>query len=203
MNKTRQEISEFQEKIKPVLTKIIEHTNKNKTHKTYKVIISPCRRLLQKCSCKSYSDMSNLCSLAYWLYIYDYKALALEVCESVRGLDFSEIAGCGLGGITDIFGLEIRIVRELTGEKRRFVIPEDLSDLYFSKRMKRNLRFPEILREDELNVNRFAAFDYTILRALFDMIGKGETGLYTELNENWDKMEAVICEYVGYLKDDT
>lgn len=32
------------------------------------------------------------------------------------------------------------------------------------------------------------------------MIGKGETGLYTELNRNWTKIEETICMYIDYLK---
>jgi len=32
------------------------------------------------------------------------------------------------------------------------------------------------------------------------MIGKGETRLYTELNENWDTIEKTITEYIDLLK---
>jgi len=32
------------------------------------------------------------------------------------------------------------------------------------------------------------------------MIGKGETGLYAELNENWAKIEETIIEYINLLK---
>lgn len=197
MNKSRQEISDFHKKIKPILARVLGQTDANKTHKMYEAIVRPCRRLIQKCSCKSYGDMSLLCELAYWLYIYDYRELALEICESMHGLDFSGIVGCELGGVTDIFGLEIRIARELKGENRRFDFPEGLANLYFSKRLKRRLRYPRILREDELDVSRFGAFDVTVLHALFDMIGKGETGLYNDLNENQSKIVTIQspCPY--------
>ena len=39
-----------------------------------------------------------------------------------------------------------------------------------------------------------------LIYALYDMIGKGETGLYTELNRNWTKIEETICMYIDYLK---
>ena len=32
------------------------------------------------------------------------------------------------------------------------------------------------------------------------MIGKGETGLYSELNENWGEIEETIIFYIDYLK---
>lgn len=32
------------------------------------------------------------------------------------------------------------------------------------------------------------------------MIGKGETGLYNELNKNWDKIEKTILEYIYYFQ---
>lgn len=32
------------------------------------------------------------------------------------------------------------------------------------------------------------------------MIEKGETGLYTELNKNWEEIEETIILYIDYLK---
>ena len=34
------------------------------------------------------------------------------------------------------------------------------------------------------------------------MIGLGETGLYTELNKNWGKIEKTIDIYIDCLKDE-
>ena len=42
----------------------------------------------QKCSYKSTSDTDCLCSLAYWLYIYGDKELALKICEIAHGVSF-------------------------------------------------------------------------------------------------------------------
>lgn len=52
------------------------------------MIVKRCKQLIQKCSFKSLSDTSCLCSLAYWLYIYGHKELALEICEHTNGVDF-------------------------------------------------------------------------------------------------------------------
>lgn len=52
------------------------------------MIIKRCKQLIQKCSFKSLSDTSCLCSLAYWLYIYGDKELALEIREHTHGVDF-------------------------------------------------------------------------------------------------------------------
>lgn len=38
--------------------------------------------------------------------------------------------------------------------------------------------------------------------ALYNMIGLGETGLYTELNKNWGKIEETIDIYIDCLKDE-
>ncbi len=41
-----------------------------------------------------------------------------------------------------------------------------------------------------------------LLLGLYRMIGMGETGLYTELNEHWDEIEQAIQEYIDCLKRD-
>lgn len=41
----------------------------------------------------------------------------------------------------------------------------------------------------------------TLLLALYHMIGLGETGLYAELNENWEKIEEAINIYMDCLKE--
>lgn len=47
----------------------------------------------------------------------------------------------------NIYGLKIRIARELLSENLRDSIPPDLLGFYLSKRVKKELRFPKILRK--------------------------------------------------------
>lgn len=184
MNQLQQEIKDFHEKLKPFLEKVLEQYNRKTTQKIYTTIIKPCKKLIQKCSFKSIPDTSCLCSLTYWLYIYGDKELALKICEIIHGVDFSFEFGCWNSGIQNIYGLEIRIARELLGENRRNNIPPDLLEYYFSKRVKKELRYPQILREEKIAACSSRFLNTELLLAIYNMIGLGETGLYTELNEN-------------------
>lgn len=150
MNKSQQKIKDFHEMLKPILEKVLEQYHKENTQEIYNTIIKPCKKLIQKCSYKSTSDTDCLCSLAYWLYIYDDKELALEICEISHKADFSYEFKCWNSGIQNIYGLEIRIARELLGENRRNDIPPDLLKYCFSKRVKKELGYPQILREDKI-----------------------------------------------------
>ena len=200
MDKLQQQIKEFHEMLKPILKKVLEECDKHPISQKYNTVVKPCKQLIQKCSCKSASDMRELSSLAYWLYIFEYKELALEVCELVHDTDFA--LEYEVDGIADMCGLEIRIARELFGEDRRRNIPPYLLDHYFSKKVKRELAYPKILREDEITacIDRF--IETELLYALYNMIGKGETGLYEHLYENRDKIEEAIVEYINYLKEE-
>lgn len=202
MNQLQQEIRDFHEKLKPTLQAVLDQYGQKAAPGIYRNIIKPCKRLVQKCSFKSVSDTSRLCSLAYWLYIYGNNALALKCCEIVHGTDFSFEFEYLHDGIQNIYGLEIRIAREFLGEDRRDNIPPDLLEYYFSKRVKKSLRYPQILREKEIADFDSRCLELELLYAIYDMIGKGETGLYTELNENWDEIEQAIKEYVDCLKGD-
>jgi len=213
MSKLQQEIVFFHESLEPILEKVLEQYNKElstnyfspvpkkNTQKVYNTIIKPCKKLLQKCSYKSISDTDCLCSLAYWLYIYGDKELALEICEITHGVEFSfEYRGWN-SGIQNIYGLEIRIARELLGENRRNKIPPNLLEYCFSKRVKKELNYPQILREDKIADCSSRFLDTELLFALYNMIGLGETGLYTELNKNWEKIEETINIYIACLKE--
>ena len=89
---------------------------------------------------------------------------------------------------------------EFFDEDRRGSIPPYLLDYYFSKKVKKEFAYPEILREDEITVCSDRFVETELLYALYNMIGKGETGLYRHLYENWDKIEDAIAEYINYLK---
>ena len=202
MNKLQQEIKLFHDKLEPILEKVLEQYHKKNTEKIYNTIMKPCKKLIQKCSYKSISDTSCLCSLAYWLYIYGDKELALEICEIAHEVEFSfEFWGWN-SGIQNIYGLEIRIARELLGENRRNHIPLDVLEYCFSKKVKKALRYPQVLREDQIADCSSRFLDMELLLALYNMIGLGETGLFTEINSNWDKIEEAINIYIECLKEE-
>ena len=198
MNRLRQEIKDFHEKLTPTLEKILRLYNSENSQKMYDTIVKSCKRLMQKCSFKSLLDVSRLCFLTYWLYIYGQKELALEICEHTHNINFAY--EYSWHGYPDIFGLEIRIAREILGENRRAYIPLDLIEYYFSKNVKKECRYPQILREEQIANCNERILTIELLNALYNMIGKGETGLYFELNKNWEKIEETICDYMEYLK---
>ena len=201
MNKLQQEIKSFHNRLEPILEKILEQYNRKNTPKTYNKIIKPCKRLIQKCSYTSSSDTGCLCSLAYWLYIFGDKELALEICEAVHEVEFSFEFGGWNCGIQNIYGLEIRIARELFGENRRNNIPSNFLEYCFSKKVKKELRYPQILREDKIANCSSIFLDTELFLGLNNMIGFGETGLFTELNQNWEKIEETINTYIDCLKE--
>lgn len=202
MNKLQQEIKLFHDKLEPILEKVLEQYHKKNTEKIYNTIMKPCKKLIQKCSYKSISDTSCLCSLAYWLYIYGDKELALEICEIAHEVEFSFEFMDWNSGIQNIYGLEIRIARELLGENRRNHIPLDVLEYCFSKKVKKALRYPQVLREDQIADCSSRFLDMELLLALYNMIGLGETGLFTEINSNWDKIEEAINIYIECLKEE-
>lgn len=88
MNQLQQEIKNFHENLRPVLENILEQYGQKVSTNIYHTIIKRCKQLIQKCSFTSLSDTGSLCSLAYWLYIYGHKELALGICEHTHGVDF-------------------------------------------------------------------------------------------------------------------
>lgn len=196
MNNLQNDINLFYEAVASIMEKILGYYRHHDSQKVYERIIKPAKKLSQKCSYKSTSDTSNLCSLAYWLYIYGNKEMALEICELCHTVTFDfeyrEI------GMQNIYGLEIRIARELLNENRKNqFVP---TDYFFSKRLKKHIRFPQILREDEIASLSDRALDLIMFYSICDMIGNGEIGLYTELNEHWDTIEQTIKKYIKYLQ---
>ena len=56
-------------------------------HKEKKVL-SLSKKLVNKCSFNSGSDVENLCHLAYWLYVYGCEDEALKLCEITHEVEF-------------------------------------------------------------------------------------------------------------------
>lgn len=87
-------------------------------------------------------------------------------------------------------------------ENRRNNIPPHLLDYCLSKRVKKEISYPQILREDKIADCSNIFLNTELLLALYNMIGLGETGLYSELNENWGKIEETINIYIDCLKEE-
>ena len=109
----------------------------------------------------------------------------MKICEIAHGVEFSFEFRDWNSGIQNIYGLEIRIARELLGENRRNNIPPSLLEYCFSKRVIKEVSYPQILREDKIAACNSKFLNTELCLALYNMIGLGETGLYTELNKNW------------------
>lgn len=201
MGSIQQEIRNFHEHLKPTLQKVLTQYGEKNPPNVYHTIVVPCKRLIQKCSCKSLFDVSTLCSFTYWLYIDGQGELALEVCERTHHVNFV-CESSWICGYPALCGLEIRIARELLHENRRDRIPSDLLEYYFSKRVQKGLRYPQILREEKIKTCSDRLLTLELLEALYQMIGKGETGLYSQLNENWMEIEETIRLYLDCLNLD-
>ena len=126
----------------------------------------------------------------------------MKICEIAHGVEFSFEFRDWNSGIQNIYGLEIRIARELLGENRRNNIPPHLLEYCFSKRVIKEVSYPQILREDKIAACNSKFLNTELCLALYNMIGLGETGLYTELNKNWGKIEETIDIYIDCLKDE-
>lgn len=70
------------------------------------------------------------------------------------------------------------------------------------KKVKKELRYPQVLREDQIADCSSRFLDMELLLALYNMIGLGETGLFTEINSNWEKIEEAINIYIECLKEE-
>ncbi|MFG6328332.1 MAG: hypothetical protein K1W06_02475 [Lachnospiraceae bacterium] len=200
MDKLQQEIRDFHEELKPILEKVLKQYSNKTTEKVYKNITRPCKELIQKCSFKSSWDTRKLCSLAYWLYIYGHKKLALDICRTAHGRDF-EFDDC-YRSIYNIYGLEIRISRELFCENQGENLPSGLLDYCFSKKVQKEMKYPQILREEEIAACSKDFIDTELFHALYNMIGKAGTGLYPELDRYGAGIEYAIKEYKDILKDE-
>ena len=146
-------------------------------------------------------DTSRYCTLAYWLYIYGNKQTALALCEAVHGVEFPFEFGYWQGGIQNIYGLEIRITRELLGEDRRNIVPSALLDYFCSKSVKKVMRYPQVMPQQDLASPDHPLCEAEMFRMLYRLIGHGETGLFTELEHHWTKIEQTICLCMECLRD--
>lgn len=198
MNEAQREIRETHESLKPALQEVLAGCQGRKSPGTYRLIWQPCQRLLQKCSCKSLLDAGRLCELAYWLAVDGEQGLALGLCQAIHKQEEFFSPEAWSYGIRPVFGLEIRLARQVLGRDLRKELP--VREFYFSKQAKRRARYPQALREEAIARAQGGALQVELFGALYDLIGLGETGLYTQLNRHWDQMEPAIQAYLAWLK---
>jgi hypothetical protein len=176
-----------------------------------KKVIGLCKKLMKKCSFKSGSDVENLCRLTYWLYIYGHNDKVVEICKMTHDVEFN-----GNYRIWDfiypMWGLEARILPDETRGlidlmDEQLKLPDDMSSAseMLKEEQERRSRFvyPEIAYHDEihdsLSEGDAAGANEWRLLALFDLIGKTETGLYPNLNKCKPEIEMEIKNYISEL----
>jgi hypothetical protein len=191
----------------------------------HKQVESLCRKLAKKMSFKSGDDTENLCHLTYWLYILGETDFAKKCIALTHDLPFDKNYNVWTF-IHAMWGLKIRILREegqnaeangiadvidqhhLTPSEAFNEIPEMMQ---INERKRRN-RFAlgiesgksmEVSNqkrvEDALAENDNKSANRWRFLALLRLIGDTETGLFPLLNEDKDKIEAVIKNYVGEI----
>ena len=182
-------------------------------------IVGLCKKLGKSCSFTKNADMSSLCELAYWLYIYDCKEEALKVCEHVN-IEIPEKINYNVWDfIIWIWGLEAYIYNE-TGrnDDKNFRVAqmkkvwsrpkrndetEEEAWRFCQKIMNRKI-FESICNtasiEQASAVNDKKSENHYRLTALYSMIGYGVTGFYLNLENNKEKLSEKIKEYIMLLR---
>jgi hypothetical protein len=191
----------------------------------HKRVESLCRKLSKKLSFKSGSDVENLCHLTYWLYILGYKEYAKKCIELTRDIPFDRNYNVWTF-LHFMWGLEIRLLREdgknkeaeeiantmnqhsLTPSKQFNETPEKME----KNEAKRRDRFvlgtesgqPMGISNQEhveraLNNGDNKSANRWRFTSLLALIGCTETGLYPHLNEDKEKIEEVIKNYISEI----
>lgn len=184
---------------------------------TEKKIISYAKKLIKKCSFNSGECARNLCSLAYWLYVYGYEDDALKLAEITHDVEFPGKAWFNVWSfLLYVWGLEVYILKK-KGEIEKAEERIRLMDKYMS--------YPELpdgsKRPDQLEIQRRNRFTYEYVSntneietayskslaneyrftSLFQMIGYTYTGLFPNLLKDEEKISKLIDEYIAIIKN--
>ncbi|MDR0576000.1 MAG: hypothetical protein LBI87_00290 [Candidatus Accumulibacter sp.] len=182
-----------------------------------KKVVSLANKLAKKLSFKSGADCENLCRLAYWLYVYGEKELAMDCIALTHDIPFEHDYNVWTF-IHDMWGLEIRLLREQgSGAEAdriartidtQLLSPSKLIDTPEKQQVREAKRRARFTYEDAINhdnverhlqANDLASANRWRFTALLGMIGDTETGLYPLLNESKAKIEEKIAEYIAEL----
>ena len=181
-----------------------------------KKVISLCNKLIKKCSFGSGADCENLCHLAYRLYVYGEKQLAMQCIALTHDVPFTKNYNVWTF-IHDMWGLEMRLLREQGKEADAQKIAEtmnihlltpgkiDTPERVPAKEERRRSRFTyeDTIKKEKIEYHEREgnATDANAWRfiALLRMIGNTETGFYPQLNEHKAQIEEKITEYIEIL----
>jgi hypothetical protein len=182
----------------------------NCNHKKVKIL---CKRLIKKLSFKSGKDMENLCHLTYWLYILGNIEMAKECINLTHDIEFTLNYDIWTF-IHLIWGLEIRILRQEGNNKLadkiagkmdkqlkmppKILTPEE-AEIHENRRRERidinfvsyEMEITECLKENDIKM----ADEYRFI-GIMGLIGEMETGFFPKLNNNRERIEEIIKEYV-------
>ena len=171
------------------------------SHKEKK-FISLCKKLIKKCSFTSGADATNLCELAYWLYVVGDSENALKVCEFTN-IDIPAKINYNVWDfILFIWGLEEQM-------KKVWSTPKNSNDTEekawaFMQKILSRQTFESVCDINEIEENEAAgdkksADSYRFI-ALYSMISYGITGFCPDLVDKGEKLNEKIREYIGCLK---
>lgn len=184
-----------------------------------KEIISLCKKLIKKSSFTSSADATNLCELAYWLYVIGDKENSLKVCEYTNIEIPKKINYNVWDFLLWIWGLEAYIYNEdersddktfrIEQMKRVWSTPKNSNETEekawaFAQKIMNRQTFETIcklkkIEEAENSGDEKAANDYRFT-ALYSMIGYGVTDFYPDLEKNKYELNEKIKEYIKCLR---
>ena len=188
------------------------------SHKEKK-IISLCKKLIKKCSFTSGAAATNLCELAYWLYVVGESETALKVCE-LTTIDIPAKINYNVWDfILFIWGLEAHIYNEngkiadkefrVEQMKKVWSTPKKSNDTEekawsFMQKILNRQSFESVcdikeIEENEAAGDKKSADSYRFI-ALYSMISYGITGFCPDLVDKGEKLNEKIREYIGCLK---
>lgn len=178
-----------------------------------------CKKLSKSCSFTKNSDVTSLCELAYWLYVFNDKENALRACEctnidiptkiNYNVWDFIlwiwglEAYIYGEYGRTDDKNIRISQMKKVWSTPNRSDKTEEEMWKSYQKIANRQTfqglcNMEKIAEEADIE-NKKSENTYRF-SALYNMIGYGVTGFYPALEENKDELERKIEEYIMCLR---
>ena len=184
-----------------------------------KNIVKLSKKLAKSFALTRSKDMTNLHDLAFWLYIYDYKDVILNIYNLVN-IDIPEKIDFNIWTwILSIWGLQAYIY-ESEGEiskkdeivanmKKVHSVPRTKEDTEestwkFYTRIAGRQTLESVSYVDKIesaiqsgNKSSETAYRFS---GLSNMISYGVTGFYPHLVENRDKLEEKIKGYIQYLR---
>lgn len=184
-----------------------------------KNIIKLCQKCSKSCSLKKSKDVANLCELAYWLYVYDYKDEVVNIYNLVD-IDIPKKVNYNIWTwILSIWGLQAYIY-ELDGvTQKKDNIIENMKKVHsvprsdeqsekeawaFYEKIAKRQTYEDICNEKKiertiLDKDKKLEVSYRFT-ALYKMISYGVTGFYPDLENNKEKLREKINYYIEILK---